>query len=166
MEKIKKMEEENSKESINLSFREAGNDELESITEIWWENIAQDGRDLKEDAKEQRLREYQDRIESEDDCFILAEAETKGVVGYIHCVLESNKYESKEGEDVTGWIKTLAVDKEMQGQRIGSKLIKQAEEYFKKKGVSKVYIKTNQVDFYEKAGFEKFTYILKKNLEN
>lgn len=152
-------------ESNNYNFSEGRVSDVEDMVKIWWENLAQDGRDLKKEARKKREEEYNERIDSEDDHFITVFEKNEGVVGYIHCIIEKNKYESKENEDAIGWIKTLAVNKRKRGQGIGSKLIDQAENYFKNLGISKVYVKSNQVDFYKRSGFEHFTHILKKDLK-
>ena len=53
----------------------------------------------------------------------------------------------------TPWISFVFVDENYRGNRISHKMIKSVLEYAKTKGIDKVYISTEEENFYEKYGF-------------
>ncbi len=160
----------NNKNEKEMKIELAIEKDLESITNIWFKEIAQDDRLLKEDAKELRLKEYQDKFKDPDNCFFVVRDLDDHVAGFIHCFIERNKYETKQQEDIIGWIKTIGVKNSFRNTGVAEKLIDNAiKSFFKEKKVHFVYIKiphqkAPHFSFYKSKGFEDFVTIFRKKI--
>jgi len=147
---------------IELAFEE----DLEGMVEIWFQELAQDGRHLKEEAKELRLKEYKELIKNPDHFFLVCKRQNL-LIGFVHYFFEKNEYETKFGEDTIGWIKTIAVSHDYKDMEIGVSLLAEAEEKIKENGIKNLYVKTREgAEYFEKRGFERFATILKKKIDS
>jgi ribosomal protein S18 acetylase RimI-like enzyme len=148
-----------------MTIQVAKRADLETLVEIWFQELAQDGRKFKPEAARLRLQEYRARIGAPDHYFLVAKDSTGEILGFVHYYIEKNSYETKIGEDIIGWIKTIAVRGENKGKGVGRRLLREAAVRLKEEGVRFLYVKTRrEAAFYKKDGFEQFAFILRKDL--
>lgn len=95
---------------------------------------------------------FRRRSEMDPDGFSVASCESK-VVGYV-----IGRIEIKKGLEL-GHLMNLAVDEKYRRQGIGSLLLKEIEDYFKREGARGIWLETREgnraaEDFYSKHGYE------------
>jgi len=71
------------------------------------------------------------------------------IIGYYQLV----EQELVIRKDLSPWITTLFIDEQERGQRLGSELLEHGRTVAGILGYAKVYLATDQIQFYEKYGF-------------
>ncbi len=88
-------------------------------------------------------------------------AEIRGkVVGFMISIITAGIF----GTEKVAWISMFGVDPEYMGQEIGKSLAKSIFEYYKEKGVEKIYTSvrwdsTDLLSFFKTIGFERSNFI-------
>ena len=112
--------------------------------------------------------EYKENLEEQDYIMIDTEFNKYAAKHDITCNYTPFNFLAKDGDKVIGMITghsyyeeihigDLIVLEEYRKQHIGSKLVKQAEDYFKDKGFENINLTTygfQALDFYKKCGYE------------
>jgi len=100
------------------------------------------------------------------DTSLVAELDGK-VVGYIISYISSGNF----GADQCAWIAMFGVDPKHMGQGIGIRLAEEIFQYYKQKGIVKIYTSvrwdsTDILSFFKTLGFDRSNFInLRKELE-
>ena len=134
-------------------------EDLQSVIELSKKAYEwKDGKEIKEHAK--NFTNYTlEKYLSEPEGLFVAE-ENRKIIGNCFGHID-------EKDKELGWLWYIAIDPNSQGRGIGSKLLNNLLQYFKRKGIKKVKLGTDRpkaVPFYQKHGFRVVYWQLEKEI--